>query len=557
MQIVIPMSGFGERFRRAGYTVPKPLTPVDPDRTMIEHVAALFPGEADVTFICNRDHLETPEYRMAEILARACPSARVLSVPPAKLGPIHAVEQVLGDLDLARPTVVNYCDFAQFWDWTDFRARMETTGCDGAIPAYRGFHPHSLGSTFYAYLKLDETGERVVDIQEKQPWTETPMQEFASSGTYYFRTGDLMAHYFAECRRQDLMVNGEYYVSMAYRPMAYDGLDIRPYDLEHFMQWGTPGDLEEYQTWDRLFRRYDAHGLPPRHGAEVPGTLVIPMAGAGSRFVREGFADPKPLIAVDDRMMVVRALDDMPMAARRRIVTRSDLPQNAAITAALTAARPDVEIVSMDGLSEGQAISCLEGLDGLDDAALEAPLTIAACDNGVVFEADTLRREMGAADCLVWGYAGHAAARVKPESYSWIEAAADGTVSRVGVKEPVGDLATTPIVIGAFTFRTARLYRDAVRRMVDADDRTNDEFYADGVVNHVLAMGGTARLMPVAHFVSFGTPDEWRTYGYWQRCFSRWRLHPLVDWHRPEADGRGPEADGQGPEADGQGPGDA
>ena len=29
MQIIIPMSGFGERFRSAGYTVPKPLIVVD------------------------------------------------------------------------------------------------------------------------------------------------------------------------------------------------------------------------------------------------------------------------------------------------------------------------------------------------------------------------------------------------------------------------------------------------------------------------------------------------------------------------------------------------
>lgn len=531
MQIVIPMSGFGERFRRAGYTVPKPLIPVD-GRTMIEHVAALFPGEADVTFICNRDHLDTPEYHMAETLARACPSAKVLSVPPAKLGPIHAVEQVLGDLDMARPTVVNYCDFSQFWDWADFRAAMARTGCDGAIPAYRGFHPHSLGSTFYAYLKLDPTGERVIDIQEKQPWTDDPMSEFASSGTYYFRSADMMAHYFAECRRQNLMVNGEYYVSMAYRPMAEDGLDLRPYEVEHFMQWGTPADLEEYQTWDRLFRRYRG-GRPPEHGARVAGSLVIPMAGLGSRFAREGYAEPKPLIAVDDRMMVVRALDDMPRAGRRIVVTRSDLPQNAEIVTALTAAEPDVEVVAMAGLSDGQAISCLEGLRGLDDAGLAAPLTIAACDNGVIFDAGVLAREMaalGPADCLVWGYGGHAAARVRPESYSWIAADPGGAVTRVGVKEPVGDLATTPIVIGAFSFASARLYRDAVARMIAEDDRTNGEFYADGVVNHVLAMGGRARLMPVEHFVSFGTPDELRTYQYWQRCFSRWALHPLVPW---------------------------
>ena len=41
MQIIIPMSGFGERFRAAGYAVPKPLIEVD-GKTIIQHVVEMF-----------------------------------------------------------------------------------------------------------------------------------------------------------------------------------------------------------------------------------------------------------------------------------------------------------------------------------------------------------------------------------------------------------------------------------------------------------------------------------------------------------------------------------
>ena len=54
MQIIIPMSGFGERFRAAGYSIPKPLIEVD-GKTIIQHVVEMFPGENDITFICNKD----------------------------------------------------------------------------------------------------------------------------------------------------------------------------------------------------------------------------------------------------------------------------------------------------------------------------------------------------------------------------------------------------------------------------------------------------------------------------------------------------------------------
>ena len=59
MQIVIPMSGFGERFRQAGYKIPKPLIEID-DKPIIAHVIDMFPGEENFLFICNSEHLSHP-----------------------------------------------------------------------------------------------------------------------------------------------------------------------------------------------------------------------------------------------------------------------------------------------------------------------------------------------------------------------------------------------------------------------------------------------------------------------------------------------------------------
>ena len=59
MQIIIPMSGFGERFRRAGYQVPKPLIEID-GKPIIAHGVDMFPGEQDFLFICNNQHLGNP-----------------------------------------------------------------------------------------------------------------------------------------------------------------------------------------------------------------------------------------------------------------------------------------------------------------------------------------------------------------------------------------------------------------------------------------------------------------------------------------------------------------
>jgi len=54
IKIIIPILGFGERFRRAGYLVPKPLVKVE-GKPIIAHVIDIFPGESDFLFICNQE----------------------------------------------------------------------------------------------------------------------------------------------------------------------------------------------------------------------------------------------------------------------------------------------------------------------------------------------------------------------------------------------------------------------------------------------------------------------------------------------------------------------
>lgn len=83
-----------------------------------------------------------------------------------------------------------------------------------------------------------------------------------------------------------LDVDAEYYVSLAYKPLFDAGQRIAVYELQHFMQWGTLDDLQEYCQYERAFR---ALAWPEgRRAADHSGALVVPMAGAGARFAAAG-----------------------------------------------------------------------------------------------------------------------------------------------------------------------------------------------------------------------------------------------------------------------------
>lgn len=528
MQIIIPMSGFGERFRRAGYEVPKPLIEID-GKPIIAHVVDMFPGEHDFIFICNQDHLSNPSYRMEEILQQLCPTGRIIGITPHKLGPIHAVRQVEHLIDPMLPVVVNYCDFTCYWDWHQFKEDMVASKCDGAIPAYKGFHPHTLGSTNYAYMR--EKDGWVLDIQEKQPYTDNRMEEYASSGTYYFANGKIMSDAFRTTVEQDINVNGEYYVSLAYKPLLAEKRRIAVYPLQHFMQWGTPDDVAEYNGWSTTFRRI-VEQQPPK--LKTIGTIVVPMAGIGQRFANEGYAMTKPLLLVSGKPMVMQAVNDLPSAVHHVFVLRSDMPGHQEIVNTLKYDYPAALTPSIPKVTEGQACTALIGLDALERELEDiiGPITFGACDNGALYDAaafDALAADPDV-DIIVWGVRGHANAVRHPQMFGWINAE-KGVIRHISVKKPLSSPAVDPIVLGTFTFRRAEDFRRVVEQLINRDGRVNGEFYLDSCINDAIELGLRCHLFEVDSFLSWGTPNDLRTFEYWQSCFHKWASHPYSLHH--------------------------
>ncbi len=535
MQIVIPMSGFGERFRRAGYAVPKPLIEID-GKPIVAHVIDMFPGESNFIFICNQEHLSEPAYRMDAILKEYCPSGRIVGVPPHKLGPINAVRQVEHLLDPIEPVVVNYCDFTCYWDWHHFKRYVNETACEGAIPAYKGFHPHSLGSTNYAYMR--ESDGWVLDIQEKQPYTNNRMEEYASSGTYYFASAQIMSEAFRTVMEQDLNVGGEYYVSLAYKPLLENKKPVAVYPLQHFMQWGTPEDVAQYNSWSKAFQSLSSNSesIPSPKGA-----LVVPMAGLGQRFADEGYALTKPLIPVSGLPMVAQATHDLPSAEHHVFVLRADMAGYADVAKQLSTLYPKAIIKTIDRVTEGQACTALIGLDALEGKVGTkcSPITIGACDNGALYDVESFSTlvQDPSVDVIVWGVRGYPNAIHNPKMYGWIDAV-DGQVRSVSVKTPLDNPASDPIVLGTFTFRRAEDFRRALDRLIARDGRINGEFYIDSLINDAIALGLQCRLFEVDSYLCWGTPNDLRTFEYWQSCFHKWEGHP----YRLEEDIRVPNA---------------
>ena len=526
MQIVVPMSGRGSRFLRAGYRTVKPLIEVD-GRPMIEHVVRMFPGENDFVFICAADHLESTPLRA--VLEDLVPGARIVSIEPHKLGPVEAVLRAAADIDDDRPVTLNYCDFSVGWDYADYKKTLADSGCAGCITAYRGFHPHSLGPNLYAYLR-EENGY-LLEIREKGCFTDHRMDEYASAGTYYFESGALMKRIFRTAVARGLRTGGEYYASTPYNLLVEEGLPVYIYELEYFLQWGTPEDLEEYRAWSDYFARY-ADWRPTLEAASA--THLIPMAGDGVRFRREGYLEPKPLVPVGEVPMAARSLATLPAAERWIALVRSEHLEHPDLLATLEAGDRNVEVVPVEQLTEGQVATCLLARQRLDP---EAALLIGCCDAAVVYDGWRYRELTSdpGIDCLVWTFRNHPHANRHPAHYGWVRTGADGEVKGISCKVPLsGSVHQDPGVIGIFWFREARFFLQAADQLIAQDRRVNDEFYVDSAIEVLVEQGRRARVFDVEHLINFGVPDDVRTFEYWSSYFRQADHHPFGK------DGKGP-----------------
>ena len=517
------MSGFGERFRRAGYDIPKPLVEID-NKPIIAHVIDMFPGETNFIFVCSNQHLKEKKYQMRETIERHCPTGKIIGIDPHKRGPIFAVQQVEHLLDPNSPVVVNYCDFSCYWDWEHFKKYVELNQCAGALPAYKGFHPHSLGTTNYAYIR--ENLGWASDIQEKQPFTDNRMDEYASSGTYYFSSAKTMSDAFKFVVDNDLILAGEYYVSLAYKALFAQNKPVAVYPLQHFMQWGTPEDVTEYQYWSRLFSSLNNDQKPSYANF---GSLLIPMAGLGQRFADEGYQTPKPLIKVSGCPMVLQATADLPPANNHVYVLRKDMIGYEEIAQNLKDKYPEALLHTVDGLTDGQACSAALGIGDLMSTSNKNidPVTIAACDNGALYNPSKFEELINddTIDIIVWGVRGYPNAVKKPEMYGWIKT--DGIeIKKISVKEPLEAPHLDPIVIGTFTFRRAKDFQLSLDSLIKRNGKINGEYYIDSLVNDAIDLGMRVCYFEIDHYLCWGTPNDLRTFEYWQSCFHKWDSHP-------------------------------
>ena len=526
--IIIPMSGLGKRFAIEGYKDPKPLINVD-EKPMIEHVINLFNKDNDkFIFICNSLHLK--ETNMKQILSKICPKGQIFEVPVyGRKGPVHAVSLIFDKIPNNEEIIVSYCDYGTQWKYENFLKDNRDRNADGSIACYRGFHPHMLGTDNYAFLKETKLGTRWMEkIQEKKPFTSNRMEEYASNGTYYFKNGIIMKKYFQKLIDLELTVNNEYYVSMVYNLLVDDGLKVNIFEIDKMLQLGTPYDLEIYKGWSKYFKNilYKQDNFIDNYNT----TTILPLAGYGSRFKKEGYNIPKPLLKINNDHMVIQAIKCLPQSSNNIFVCLDYHIKNYSLDKKIKDKYPRSKIYGINDVTNGQACTTEIGINK-SNIDLEKPILITACDNGVYFNMNKYQNLVDNLDndIIVWSFRNEPTSKNNPNMYAWMEVDENDFIKKVSCKkfiEGVHDIKNSHVIIGTMFFRKAKYFLDGLEKNYKNNIKTNNEYYVDDVLNQNINSGLKVKVFEVDNYICWGTPNDYKTYLYWQDFFDQCSWHP-------------------------------
>ena len=225
--------------------------------------------------------------------------------------------------------------------------------------------------------------------------------------------------------------------------------------------------------------------------------VLIPMAGAGSRFAEAGYTFPKPLIEVGNKPMIQVVTDNLNIEAHHIFIVQKEHYQKYNLETVLKLIKPNCSIVQVEGVTEGAACTPLLAKKLINN---DNPLVIANSDQFVEWNANEVMYAFST-EGIDGGILTFQSTHPK---WSYAKKNDSGFVSEVAEKKPISTNAT----VGIYYYKKGSDYVKCAEEMIEKNIRTNNEFYVCPVYNQLIEKGGKVRTKDIRKMWGLGTPED-------------------------------------------------
>jgi dTDP-glucose pyrophosphorylase len=239
--------------------------------------------------------------------------------------------------------------------------------------------------------------------------------------------------------------------------------------------------------------------IPKWQGGNM--NILIPMAGAGSRFQQAGYTFPKPLIDVEGKPMIQVVVDNLNIDATYIYVVQKEHRLKFNLDTLLNLITPGCKIVEVDGITEGAACTTLLAKEFINN---DEPLLIANSDQFVEWDSNEFMYKM--IEQKVDG--GILTFTSTHPKWSFAKVDEYGYVTEVAEKNPISDIAT----VGVYYWAKGSDYVKYAEQMIEKDIRTNNEFYTCPIFNEAIGDGKKIKTFNIEKMWGLGTPEDLNYY---------------------------------------------
>lgn len=225
--------------------------------------------------------------------------------------------------------------------------------------------------------------------------------------------------------------------------------------------------------------------------------VLIPMAGAGSRFEKAGYTFPKPLIEVNGKPMIQVVIDNINIEANYIFIVRKEHYEKYNLRYMLEMIAPNCKIVQVDHLTEGAACSTLLAKEYINN---EEQLLIANSDQWIDWDSS---------DFMYSVQGNHIDGGVLTfenthPKWSYAKIDGNGFVTEIREKQVISNKAT----VGIYHWKKGSDFVKYAEQMIDKNIRINGEFYVAPVYNEAIEDGKKFKIYDVKKMMGLGTPED-------------------------------------------------
>lgn len=275
------------------------------------------------------------------------------------------------------------------------------------------------------------------------------------------------------------------------------GLLAASRSMSHILRVNNPIEVTYVNIKEKIKHIKENNNMTTPKWKDSKLNILIPMAGAGSRFEKAGYTFPKPLIEVNKKPMIQVVVENLNIDANYIFIVQKSHREKYNLDTLLNLIAPNAKIIEVEGVTEGAACTALMAKEFIDN---DLPLFFANSDQYVEWDSNEFMYKMNETQCdggIVTFNATH-------PKWSFAKVNDEGFVTEVAEKNPISNIAT----VGFYFWKHGSDFVKYAEQMIDQDVRVNNEFYVCPVFNQAIKDGKNIRTYNAKEMWGIGTPED-------------------------------------------------